>query len=298
MVVPLKGSAAVQRLRLRTELREARLTAGLTQKSVAQHMEWSPSKLLRIEAGEVGVSTNDLRQLLALYRITESERVELLLEMARASRKMPFTEYRDIFDKEFLEFLAMESSATVSRSFQPLAVPGLLQTEEYAASIMRTYTPERLASDMQRMVEARMIRQEVLEQEDAEFFFILDESVVRRRVGGDGVMRAQLRRLAELAARPQISVMVYPFREGAHPASAHSFTLFEFTEEMPSLVYIENLSEAAISTTPGDAARYLDYFWDLEARSVKDEAALDMFLRLADGTGHDEPPVPPGEPTS
>ncbi|MFC0843305.1 helix-turn-helix domain-containing protein [Streptomyces noboritoensis] len=281
MTVPFKASAAVQRLRLRIELRKARNATDLTQKQVAQAMEWSPSKLLRIEAGEVGITVNDLRQLLALYQITDPDAVDELLDLARTSRKMPFSEYRDLFGKEFLEFLAMESSAHVTRGFQPLAVPGLLQTEEYAAAIIRAYSPENLAAATQRMIEARMLRQEVLEKEQTEFFFILDESVIRRHVGGHRVMRAQLRRLAELATQPHINLMVLPFRVGAHPASAHSFTLFEFTEDMPSFVYIEDLADAATSTAPESAARYLDFFWDLEDKAIKGEPIPEILQQVA-----------------
>ncbi|WP_405953428.1 helix-turn-helix domain-containing protein [Streptomyces phaeochromogenes] len=293
MVVPLRGSAAVERLRLRTELRELRTQAGRTQKNVAQEMEWHPSKLLRIEAGEVGISANDLRQLLSLYGVTDIGIVQRLLDMARASRKMPFAEYRDIFGKDFLDFLAMESSAAVTRSFLPLAVPGLLQTEEYAAAIMRAYTPPELGAEMQRMIEARMLRQDVLDREGAEFFFILDESVICRHVGGSGVMRAQLHRLAELAERPQVNLMIFPFQQGAHPASAHSFTLFEFTDPMPSFVYTENLSEAGVSTAPADAARYLDFFWDLEGKSLKGEVVPEMLLRMAAAMEAEAPDPPP-----
>ncbi|MFD9789324.1 helix-turn-helix domain-containing protein [Streptomyces sp. NPDC059070] len=283
MTVPFRGSAAVQRLRLRTELRTARGAAGLTQKEVAREMEWSPSKLLRIEAGEVGISVNDLRQLLILYGISGAEEINSLLDLARQSRKMPFTEYRDLFDKEFLEFLAMESSAHVTRTFQPLNLPGLLQTEEYAEAVIRIYSPQSLASETERMVEARMLRQEVLEREEAQFFFILDESVIRRQVGGPGVMQAQLHRLAELADHPNINVMVLPFHVGAHRAAAHSFTLFEFTEAMPSFVYVEDLTNAAISTAPEDAARYLDVFWELEERTIKGDVIPQVLRRVAAG---------------
>ncbi|MDG5808896.1 DUF5753 domain-containing protein [Streptomyces ossamyceticus] len=163
---------------------------------------------------------------------------------------MPFTEYRDIYVKDFLGFLAMESSASMTRSFQPLVMPGLLQTEEYARAIIRAYTPTRFSEQQQqRMLEARMLRQEALERDEAEAYFILDESVIRRQVGGPGVMKGQLRRLAEPAAHPRRNIMIFPFSSGAHAASQGPFTLFEFAEEeMPPFVYLENLrGTAAVS---------------------------------------------------
>ncbi|WP_225079751.1 helix-turn-helix transcriptional regulator [Streptomyces sp. CoT10] len=285
MATATAGSAAVQRLRLRTELREARLAADLTQRQVADEMEWSPSKLLRIEAGEVGITVNDLRLLLAFYGVEDPERVSGLLELARGSRKMPFTEYRDIYHKDFLDFLAMEASAWINRTFQSMVLPGLLQTEEYAAAIIRAYSPQESAAQVDRMVEARMLRQDVLDSEQAKFFFILDESVIRRQVGGPKVMRAQLRQLAELAARPRINVMILPFRLGAHAASAGPFTLFEFKEDVPTFVYLENpRGNATVSTAPEDAATYIDLFQDLEASVVK-EHVPEILLRVADGMG-------------
>ncbi|MFE2583769.1 helix-turn-helix domain-containing protein [Streptomyces sp. NPDC059378] len=285
MTTAMAGSAAVQRLRLRTELREARLAADLTQRQVADQMEWSPSKLMRIEAGEVGVTVNDLRLLLAFYRIEDAERVEHLLALARGSRKMPFTEYRDIYHKDFLDFLAMEASAWINRTFQSMVLPGLLQTEEYASAIIRAFSPDESAAQVSRMVEARMLRQDVMDSGEAQFFFILDESVIRRQVGGSKTMRAQLRQLADLAARPHIHLMILPFGLGAHAASAGPFTLFEFKEDVPTCLYLENpRGSATVSTNPDDAADYIDLFQDLESKVLKD-GVPEILLRVADGLG-------------
>ncbi|MDR6974189.1 transcriptional regulator with XRE-family HTH domain [Streptomyces sp. 3330] len=269
---------------MRTKLREYRTAARMTQRQVAERMEWSPSKLLRIEAGEVGISVNDLRSLLGLYETVDPATVEVLLNLARGSRKMPFTEYRDIYDKDFLSFLAMESSAFVTRGFQPLVMPGLLQTEEYAMAIIRAYTPTDFSEQQhQRMLEARMLRQEALERDHAESYFILDESVIRRQVGGPGVMRGQLRRLAELAAHPRRSIMIFPFSRGAHAASQGPFTLFEFEQDMPPFVYLENLrGTATVSTATDDFVSYLEMFWALEERAIKGDQVPRILLQIAD----------------
>ncbi|MEU1623660.1 helix-turn-helix transcriptional regulator [Streptomyces sp. NPDC005722] len=285
MTTATKGSAAVQRLRLRTELRRARAAAGLTQRQVADRMEWSPSKLIRIEAGEVGISINDLRSLLATYDVGDHEVVEELLELARGSRRMPFAEYRDIYSKEFLDFLAMEGSAAHNRTFQPSVVPGLLQTEEYAAAIIRAYSPGESADKVRRMVEARMLRQDVLDNEASQFTFILDESVIRRQVGGAGVMRAQLRRLADAASQDRIRIAILPFSQGAHPALAGPFTIFEFTEDVPPFVYLENpRGSASISTMPEEVASYLDLFLELETKVIKNRMP-DILRNLAEAIG-------------
>ncbi|WP_328692905.1 helix-turn-helix domain-containing protein [Streptomyces phaeochromogenes] len=283
MATPRPASPAIQRLQLRTELRRARNEIGLTQRQVAAAMEWSPSKLLRIEAGEVGISVHDLRPLLGLYQISDDSVVERLLGLARGSRKMPFTEYRDIYGQQFLNFLAMESSAFVTRAFQPLTVPGLLQTEEYAAEMIKAYSSERFsAPQLQRLLEGRMLRQETLERDDGEAYFILDEAVLRRQVGGPRVMRMQLRRLAELAAHPRRQIMIFPFSSGT-PAAQGPFTLFEFEEGMQPYVYLENLrGPADDSTATEDFVKHLEVFWILEERSIKGDRVPMILLQMAE----------------
>ncbi|WP_037766351.1 helix-turn-helix domain-containing protein [Streptomyces sp. 142MFCol3.1] len=273
-------SPAIQRIRLRTELRKARTKTGLTQRQVAEKMEWSPSKLIRIEAGEVGITVNDLRPLLAVYEISSQRKVDELLDLARGSRKMPFSEFRDIYSKEFLQFLAMETSASIIRNFNPLVVPGLLQTEEYARAVMGAYNRGASEELVDRYIEGRLARQEMLlGDEGPELFFVIDESVVRRRVGSRGVMRAQLEQLAELATRPRITVEILPFSIGAHPGIQGPFTHFEFdADEMPDSIYLENpRGDSYLSSAPEETGRYLESFWELEDLGVKEH--VDTLLR-------------------
>ncbi|MYT73110.1 MULTISPECIES: helix-turn-helix transcriptional regulator [unclassified Streptomyces] len=277
-------SAALLRLRLRTELRKARIAAGLTQRQVAEKMEWSPSKLIRIEAGEVGISINDLRPLAAAYNISDRRKVEELLTMARGSRRMPFSEYRDLFSKDFMQFLALESAASINRQFGSLAIPGLLQTEEYMRAVFSSYNKDLPEELIERYVEARLARQEVLEEaQGCEFFFILDESVVRRAAGGRGVMRAQLERLADLATRPNINLLILPFSVGAHPGILGPFTLFEFRDEaMEDALFLEDSRGITTAATdPVEARQYLERFWELEDLSLKEGVEV-VLRRLAE----------------
>ncbi|MFJ8540447.1 helix-turn-helix domain-containing protein [Streptomyces sp. NPDC093586] len=284
-------SAALLRLRLRTELRKARMAAGLTQREVADRMEWSPSKLIRIEAGEVGISVNDLRPLVAAYGITDRRKLEELLNMARGSRRMPFAEYRDLYSKDFLQFLALESAAWINRQYNSLVIPGLLQTEEYMRAVMQAFGKDMPEELIERGVEARLARQELLEEaEGRQFFFILDESVVHRLTGGRGVMRAQLEHLADLSMRDHITIQILPFSVGAHPGIQGPFTLFEFqAEEMEDALFIED--SRGVSYPGGSAEetrRYLERFWELEDLALKD--GVDVILRrlaerVAEGGG-------------
>jgi transcriptional regulator with XRE-family HTH domain len=267
-------SAAEQRLKLRTELRKARARAGLTQRQVARAMEWSPSKLLRIESGEVSISVNDLRPLLSTYGISDRRQIESLLDLARGSRKLPFAEYRDVFRSEFLQFLALEASASIGRYFNSLQLPRLLQTEEYARAIAVAYgSGTTLNETEERMLEAQLARQDLLQSESCpELFFILDEAILHRQVGGRGVMRAQLQRLAELSQHPKVTLMVIPYTAGAHAGIQGPFTLFEFaSDEMPETLYIETPQGDTIeSDKPDKTRRYLELFWQLEDLSIRD----------------------------
>lgn len=276
-------SAAEQRLRLRTELRKARQAADLTQRQVAEMMEWSASKLLRIESGEVGISVNDLRTLLAAYGIADQARIDMLLNLARGSRKMPYAEYRDLFTKDFLQFLALESAALVCRYFNSLQLPRVLQTEEYARALAAVYVGGALSEDHERMLEAQLSRQDVLQSlPEREIFVILDESVLHRHVGGRGVMRAQLLRIAELSEQPGINICILPYTVGAHAGMRGPFTLLEFeTEDMPASVFLEDPRGNSFSTAnPQETAHYLELFWQLEEASIKQDVA-ELIQRLA-----------------
>ncbi|WOT37009.1 helix-turn-helix domain-containing protein [Streptomyces coeruleorubidus] len=276
-------SAALQRLRLRTELRKARQTANLTQREVAAAMEWSSAKLIRIEAGEVGISVNDLRSLLAFYGIDDRQRIDELLALARSSRKMPFTEYRDLYDKDFLQFLALEQAAWITRQYGPLVIPGTLQTEEYMRAVMRAFDPHATEEVIDRAVEGRTARQEVLEDTEGRgFFYVLDESVLRRVCGGNSVMRKQLEHIADLSTRPNITIKILPFSSGAHPGILGPFTVFEFqAEEMENALFVEDSRGNTFAVNSAEETRrYLERFWELEDLSVDGDVET-LLRRLA-----------------
>lgn len=137
MSEPHGPDPTIPRRRLRSELRKAREAANMSQRDVAAAMDWSASKLIRIESGAVNISTNDLRALLHHYGI-EGDRIATLVELARAARgQTPWAIYRDVASPEYIAFLGYESSASVIRNFEPMLVPGLLQTEDYARTVIR-----------------------------------------------------------------------------------------------------------------------------------------------------------------
>lgn len=264
---------SIHKRRLRSELRKARERAGLTQKDVAQAMDWSTSKLIRIETGTVNISTNDLRALLNLYGMP-MDRTKSLIELAKAAREMPrWNTYRDVASPAFVAFLGYESSAKIVRNFEPLLVPGLLQTEEYARTVIGVVQADK-PQNVDALVDLRVQRQEVLTREPptTQFHFILDEAAIRRRVGGTEVTRRQLEHLRQAAELPNVTLRIVPFDAGMYARLRVPYVHLEFPEdEDEDLLYLEDpsgahylLREDPPQRDNAGPAHYLEAFWHLE----------------------------------
>ena len=275
----------VQRRRLRTELRTARQDARYTQEQVARSMEWSLSKVIRIESGSVGVSANDLRALLDLYGIASLERVDELLDLARASRQSSWwsRRYKADISAQFLEFIEYEEAASVLRMYEPLLLPGLWQTREYATAIIRQLAdPDIPESLIQTRIEVRMRRQELLGQDPPpEIFCVLDEAAVQRTAGQRDVARGQIARLIELAGRPSISLGIVPFSAGFHRGMLEPFHILEFpNHEDSDVLFLESSRDTILSRDEsGEIAGYRAVFEDLRDASL---GAADTLTYLRD----------------
>jgi transcriptional regulator with XRE-family HTH domain len=276
---------ATLRRHLRTELRRARTQAGLTQREVADALDWSPSKVLRIEGGQVAVSTTDLKALLQLYKIEDDDLVQRLASMARQSKQQPWSHYRDVISAEVAAYFGYEASAAIIRQFEPLIVPGLLQAEGYTKALLRL-AYHLNESTAERHIEVRQERQELLDREaPPEVFGILGEPVIQQMVGGPEVMRQQLRRLLELGTGPVTSIQIIPFAWDAHVGLRGPFTLLEFPEEgPPDLLYMESQSSAAVFLDADrETNRYLNYFWELEAAALDRDESRDLIAATLGG---------------
>jgi len=213
----------------------------MTQRDVATAMDWSQSKLIRIESGAVNISTNDLRALLRHYGI-DSDRADALVDVARAAREAPrWSIWRDVATPEYIAFLGYESSAAVIRNFQPTLVPGLLQTEEYFRTAVTVAEGDN-THKIDPLVDLRVVRQELLVRESApSLHFIMDEATIRRVVGGRETMRRQLQHLQMLSDYPNITIRIIPFEHGLYPLQQVPYVLFEFPDpEDGDILYVEN----------------------------------------------------------
>ena len=269
------------RRRVRGTLRKAREARGLTQRQAAEALDWSMSKIVRIEAGAVGVSTTDLRALLGLYRVSDEAEVAAIVEMARASKRRPwFAKYQEVLSPAFAQYLGYESAASAIRAFEPLAVMGLLQTDDYARAILQAIA----ASRADERSELRAARQEIFDRADCpDMFFVLDEAALRRRVGGAGVMRGQLRHLLAVMEHPKISLQIVPFAVGAHPAMPGSFTILEFPDWDEDVLYQET-AEGSITTREHQdrIAKYraaFDQLQDISLPAEKTKELIEISIR-------------------
>jgi hypothetical protein len=235
-------------------------------------LDWSPSKVIRIEQGSVRIGVTDLHALLRLYDISDPGVVDELTGMARESKKLPYTEYRDIMSAETIKYFQYEANASIIRQVALNLVAGLLQTEEYTRALLSAYgtSPERA----DRVVESRRERRELFEKEKPpQSFFIFDESVLRRAVGGPRVMARQIEHLVAMSRRPDVSIQVLPFSVGAHAGLAGPFIHLEFpAPDDPDVIFIENtLGDTLFRDDAEITSSYREQFWKLEDLATRPE---------------------------
>jgi transcriptional regulator with XRE-family HTH domain len=268
------------------ELRKARDAAGLTQEQVAAALEWSLSKVIRIEAGAVRISITDLRALLQHYEVA-GDRITELVELARAARERAWwSDYAKVLSSQYLEYVGYEAAASTLRVFNPLIVPGLLQTTEYAEALAAGLADPNQRVEVSAAAEVRTRRQELLERENPpRCYFVIDEAAIQRQVGGPAVMRQQLRHIGAMAARPNISVEIVSFSAGAHPGMNGPIVLLEFPDaEDDDVLYLETERGSLISRdVREDVVFYREAFERLRAMSLKPDASAGMLTTLVNG---------------
>jgi transcriptional regulator with XRE-family HTH domain len=272
MVAP--ASPTVRRRRLAAELRALRESKGKSGDAVAAALKWSPSKISRYERARTGLRPREVERLLDYYGITGSRRT-LLLELAEgAAQKGWWEEYSDSLSGEYQQFIGLEHEAGSMAIWHVDVVPGLLQTEAYARHIISSYSRvEPIAPGMVgRLVRVRLRRQQILDREEFQLSIVLDESVLKRRIGAELVMYEQLQRLAREAGRPNLELRVLPLT-AQHTVFGESFVIFGFgangDEMLQDVVSTEHLRTGF--TLEGERETYLHRI----AFQMLSEASLD-----------------------
>ena len=195
-------SPAVRRKRLGLELRRIREQAGLSCADVGSQLECSGTRISRIETGRISVRPGDVREMLDIYGVTGGG-VTALIQLAREARRKPWWHAYSRIVPSWLEtYIGLETEAARLRDFQPLVVPGLLQTGDYASATLTAPPDAGRGEAIERQVALRLERQAILARPDPpDLWAVLRENALRVQVGDGGVMGAQLRRLADLARR-------------------------------------------------------------------------------------------------
>ncbi|MFF7982831.1 helix-turn-helix domain-containing protein [Streptomyces sp. NPDC007901] len=285
----MQNGPAVRRRKLGTELRMLRTGVGLTSGEAARLVGWHQSKVSRIETGASGVKPADVRLLLDAYGVVEGQLRELLLVLAgsedTAGRHHWWHAYRGVLPPAYRDFISLESQAGAMRTLETLVVPGLLQTPEYARAVTRVAADGLDDEALDALVEVRLARQDVLRNDPPlELSAVLDEAVLRREVGGPGVMTRQLARLVEAARLPQVRLQVLPFAAGAHIGITGPFVIFSFpsTSDL-DVVVLDQLTSSLYLERKEDLQAYAEAFNTLQIHALSPEDSLDYIAGIQDG---------------
>ncbi|AJP00930.1 XRE family transcriptional regulator [Streptomyces cyaneogriseus subsp. noncyanogenus] len=286
----MQHGPAVHRRKLGAELRALRTSAGLTSGEAARLVGWHQSKVSRIETGTSGVKPADVRLLLDVYGVADPQLRDLLLVLAGSDHGGDrhhhwWHAYRGVLPPTYRDFISLESQASAMRTLETTVVPGLLQTPEYARAVTRAAVDGLSEERLDALVEVRLARQDVLRTDPPlELRAVLDEAVLRREVGGPGVMARQLERLLEAARLPHVRLQVLPFGAGAHIGVTGSFVIFSFSRTSDlDVVVLDHLTSSLYLERKEDLEAYSDAFNALGTHALSPEDSLEFIAATAAG---------------
>jgi transcriptional regulator with XRE-family HTH domain len=289
-----EGSPAVARHRLRLALRRAREAKDLTQGQVATSLDWSLSKLQRIEGGENSVSPTDTRALLQVLGVTDATTVDDLVNEARAARrrsKWDDARYRETLSDATRNLLQFEGEARAIRAFQSILLPGALQTRAFAEHVLSFWHHEFTPEDLELRVNLRAERRARLfdRPDPPEYRLLLDESVLHRPVGGPAVFVRQLEQLLDDCSTDRITLRIAPFEVTALFAIAVPFTVLTLDDGSDSVLYRESYLVDEFIHDPEKVNRHLELFeqlWDQSHDRQETQRLIALQIdRLKSGSG-------------
>jgi transcriptional regulator with XRE-family HTH domain len=237
------GSPTAVRRELGQRLRGLRQDKDLTVAEASGRVGFSQSRLTKIELGQAVAKRDELLRLLDVYEENDPQQQATLLAMVRTGSSKEWWEGRRAVPPKFGNYLGLESVAATLQTYETTLVLGLLQTPDYARALLRAGHPELLPHEIDRLVELRMRRQQILTRADPPpptLWSVMDEAVLRRPVGGRETMHAQLLRLIERAELPNVTLLVMPDDLGAHAGLDGPFAIFQFETGARPVVYVES----------------------------------------------------------
>jgi transcriptional regulator with XRE-family HTH domain len=278
------GAPTVLRMLLGTQLRRLREAAGVTPDEASYEIRASRSKISRLERGRVSFKRRDVDDLLTLYGVTEDEtRAGLLSLVEQANAVGWWAKYGDILPDWFEGYLGLEAAASLIRTFELQFVHGLFQTEDYARAVTVLGHWAAEDAEIERRVSLRMARQTLLARPDPpRVWSVMDETALRRPVGGRAVMQGQLSHLREVARLPHVTLQIVPFQRGGHAGAGGSFSVLRFVErDLPDVVYIEQLTSALYLDRRHEVDHYLEVMNRLSAEAMTPRQTIGYLGEIA-----------------
>lgn len=273
-------SPTVRRRELGALLRALRTERGLTVETVAERMLCSPSKVSRLETGQRGATARDIRDLCDIYGVAEPAERTRMAKLAAEGKQQGWWQAYEL--DNFATYVGLEEAATTIKQYQSTAMPGLLQTPAYARATAEVLIPQVSQTRVDEFVEVKLRRQGVLTKEPPlQFSVVVDEAVLHRAVGGAAGMKAQLDHLIELNKIPGVTIQVIPYSAGAHPAMDSTFTILEFGESVPSVVYVEGLVGWIYVERSQDIARYERVFDHLSNIALNPKESIELVAKVS-----------------
>lgn len=268
---------------LGAELRRLREAAGLTREQAGYTIRASASKMSRLELGRVSFKERDVEDLLELYGVAdEGDRAPLITLAREANAPGWWHQYGDVLPGWFHAYIGLEEAASRIRTYEVQFVPGLLQTEDYARAIAGLGHTEAPQEEIERRVSLRMMRKQTLTRPNApRLWAVMDEAALQRPIGGSAVLRSQIEHLIEIASWPSVTLQVLPFSAGGHAAEGGAFTLLRFSEEdLPDVVYIEQLTGALYLEKRDDVDRYIEVMNRLSVEAETPDGSIKILEQL------------------
>ena len=261
------------------ELRKLRDTAGMSLHDAARKIDASASKLSRLETGRRHPPVEDVAALLAIYGITGGRRGELL-DLARgAERRGWWQRNRPDFTERQRTLVSLESKATRITNFEPVVVPGLLQTGEYTRAIM-VESGMVDEEDLEHHMMSRMRRHSVLlRQYPPEVVALIDELVLHRVIGGKDVLRRQIEHLLQWSLRPHVTIRVIP-NEKAHAGTIGPFAVIA-QPSGPTVTFLENLTSSLFIETADEVEHYRRAIRTLSSCALDEQQSVQLMTEVA-----------------
>ncbi|UNT00094.1 helix-turn-helix domain-containing protein [Streptomyces tubbatahanensis] len=278
------ASPAVPRKVLGIRLRRLRESQYISRREAAEAIRVTNRKIEDLEHGRTGCALRDVADLLTIYGVTdESERAVLTALAQQANAPGWWQAFQGVVPSWLHTYIGLEQAAGVIRTYEVQFVPGLLQTREYARAVIELAHEEEPESAVQRRVDLRMRRQQILfGPRSPRVWAVIDEAALRRPVGGAAVMRAQLRHLSAMSEQPHVTVQIMPFSAGGHAAAGGPVTLLRLPEsELPDVVYLEQLDSASYLEDETDIEAYRRVTDRLVTRSLPPAETRGLLRRIA-----------------